>query len=241
MLGMSMGTFAFLMIILAFLSYWGVNAIERKVNKGEMVDPTSKSDLFIITVVAFVVAFLALFMYPQKQTLLQEYKTDKFAEGVSAPKMTVDEQALRLVKKDPRIQMIDLRDLKDFTKLPLPHAIHANPQDFWEENIHKALTMVNKDVIFISYTESDELKAYHLAKELGYDTRSFYVLQGGFEAFNKEILGFVMPAKEPTTRSERDTWRFRAYASKILPVLIKEAKPKKVVIPKVKRALGGCG
>ncbi len=240
-LGMSMGTFAFLIIIVAFLSYWGVNAIERKVNNGETNDPTTKSGMIKITAVAFLVAFLALFMYPRKQALLKAYGTKEFAQNVHPQKMAIDELALRLVKKDPTLQLVDFRDTKDFEKQALPNSLHARVEDFWTDNLRNALSRYDKQIVLISYNEEDETKAYHLAKELGYDTSQFYILEGGCPTFTKEILDFKMPDREPKTRAERDTWRFRAYAAQVLPVLIKEAKPKKVVVPKVKRALGGCG
>ncbi len=239
--GMSMGAFAFLIIIIAFLSYWGVNAVERKINGGNSVDPTSKSALVKITAVAFIVAFTALFMYPRKQALLNEYKTKEFAENVKAQTMDADELALRLVMKDPKLQLIDLRSADEYKKETLPYALNVKPKDFWSDNIKNALNRYDKQVVFFANDETDELKAYHLAQELGFDTSSYYILKGGYKTFAKEILAFVPPAREPKTRAERDTWRFRAYAAKELPAIIKEAKPKKVVIPKVKRALGGCG
>ncbi len=241
MFGMSMGVFAFLIIIIAFLSYWGVNSIERKINGGETVDPTSKSALVKITVVAFVVAFLALFMYPHKQALLNEYNTKAFAENVKAKTIDADELALRLIMKDPKLQLIDLRSADEFKKGTLPYALNVQPKGFWDENIQNALNRYDKQVVFFANDELDELKAYHLAEALGFDTSSFYVLKGGYKTFVKEILAFTPPSKKATTRAEKDTWKFRTYAANVLPKIIKEAKPKKVVIPKVKRALGGCG
>ena len=240
-LGMSMGAFAFLIIIIAFLSYWGVNAIERKVNGGEINDPTSKSGMVKMTAVAFLAAFLALFMYPRKQALLNEYKTDAFAKDVKAKTIDADELALRLIMKDPKLQLIDLRSADEFKKGTLPYALNVKPADFWTDNIKNALSRYDKQIVFFANDDSEALKAYRLAGELGFDTSSYYVLKGGYKTFAKEILGFKKPNKEPKTRAERDTWKFRAYAANVLPQIIKDAKPKKVVIPKAKRALGGCG
>ncbi len=241
MLGMSMGVFAFLIIIIAFLSYWGVNAIESKVNNGVINDPTPKGKLIGITIVAFIVAFSALFMYPYKQALLQAYKTDAFAKNVKAKTIDHDELALRLIMKDPKLQLIDLRSQDEYKKGTLPYALNVKPADFWTDNIKNVLNRFDKQIVFFANDDKEELKAYHLAEELGFDTSSYYILKGGYPAFQKNILGFVKPPQEPKTRAERDTWKFRAYAASVLPKIIKDAKPKKVVIPKAKRALGGCG
>ncbi len=241
LLGMSMGTFAFLIIVVAFLSYWAVLAVERKVNGGETEDPTPKGKLVLITAVAFVVAFTALFMYPRKQALLQEYQSDAFAKNVKAKTIDADELALRLIMKDPKLQLIDLRTADEYKKGTLPYALNIQPKDFWSENIKKALARYDKQIVFFANNEIDELKAYRLVGELGFDMSSIYVLKGGYKTFVNEILGYKPSGKEPKTRAERDTRRFRVYAASVLPQIIKDAKPKKVVAPKAQRALGGCG
>jgi hypothetical protein len=67
-----------------------------------------------------------------------------------------------------------------------------------------------------------------------------FVLQGGLDAFRREILGFEEPKEAPKTLAEEWLVRFRTKAKQEVLELIKENKPKEAPKQKEKRKLGGC-
>ena len=239
-LNISMGFFTFLIILFAFFTYWGVAKIEQKFY-GKTADPTPKGTFWKITAVATVVAIIALFIQPKKTELLSEFAQPDFGKDVKVKTITPDEVAVRLIKGDKTMQFVDLRKPDEFKKLALPFAINAKVTNLCGMHMKNVLNQFGKITIFYANDENFEKKVAVLAMKIGYEPQNLYILKGGFPAFKKNILEFKMPAVLPKDAVARDTYYFRAeFGPKVLEIL-KNSKPRKVVIPKVKRALGGCG
>ena len=75
------------------------------------------------------------------------------------------------------------------------------------------------------------------ANDVGFE--DIYLLKGGLKEFRKNILNFQKP-DGPISPHMHDTYRFRELASKQLPIIIEEAKPKIIEKNVSKRVLGGC-
>ena len=240
-LNISMGLFTFIVIIFAFFTYWAVEKIEIKINNGKSADPTPKSTFVKITGFAVVVAILSLFIPPKKPTTLAEFAKPDFGKNMHINYITPDEVAVRLIKGDKSMQFVDLRLPGEFKKLALPFAVNAKPEQFCQMKMKNVFNAAGKITIIYSNDDNLDRRAAALAAKVGYEPQNIYVLKGGFPAFKKDILDFKVPAVMPTNRMLRTTYLFREeFGPKVLEIL-KNSKPRKVVIPKPKRALGGCG
>ncbi len=241
LLNISMGLFTFIIVIFAFLSYWGVGILERKKNKGESYELTSKSGFFKIFAVAVVVAFLSLFMAPHKQTLLAEFNSVDFGKDANINLISSDEVAVRLLKNDNSLQFIDLRLPNEFTKLALPYALNATPEDFFLPRVSDFINQKQKITIIYGSDEKLAKKVAVLAEKIGYNPNKILVLKGGFDEFMKDIINFEMPKEQPNSKIVQTTYLFRHEYNGRIKEILENSKPKQIVLPKSKRALGGCG
>jgi rhodanese-related sulfurtransferase/uncharacterized membrane protein YiaA len=235
-LNIPLGLFSFLMIIVAFGSYWGVAKIEKRLNNGVAVDPTSKKQLTIITVVALVIGLVAATLQPQKEVLLDKVNDAEYVANFDVKTISSDELALRFLSNDKSFQIIDTRDVKEFSKLTFPNAINLSFEEFFSKSSDRIFNFVGKTNIIVGANDEDSRKGYVLARELGIE--NVIQLKGGFNEFKSEILEFKLP--ENSTAKLTDTERFRKEASAIMPSLIENAKPK-IIKKAPARALGGCG
>jgi rhodanese-related sulfurtransferase len=194
-----------------------------------------------MTVFAVVVAVLALFMPPKKASTLEKFAQPDFGKDMHINYITPDEVAVRLIKGDKTMQFVDLRTPGEFKKLALPFAVNAKPSDFCRMKMKNVFNAYNKITIIYSNDNNLDRRAAALAVTVGYEPQNVFVLKGGFPAFKKDILDFKMPAVMPTNRIVKDTYLFREEFGPQVYKILKNSKPRKVVIPKVKRALGGCG
>jgi rhodanese-related sulfurtransferase len=102
-----------------------------------------------------------------------------------------DEVADMLIKKDPSLQLIDVRSADEFEKFSLPNSINIplvdilNPE--WRDYI-------NQDVrlnVFYSNGTNDANQAWMITRQLGYLNN--YVLQGGVNYWAETIMNPEAP------------------------------------------------
>jgi rhodanese-related sulfurtransferase len=238
-LGMSQSLFAFLMMIIAVGAFWATTFIEKKVN-GEMNPEFNHKKLYYrLTAIAVVIAISAFALPDRKENLLNKINDAKFVTSNEVKLMTTDELAFRIIDDDKNIQIFDLRAKKDFDSLSLPKSNNYTLENLFEKDANKLLSLKNKKNIFIADDEQTAKKGAVLAMKLGFT--DIYILQGGMEQFKKDIINFKL-ISEGTTQSEKDTYRFRIKASKVLPELIQANKEKQKSSGdnKPKRVVGGC-
>jgi len=238
-LGMSQSLFAFLLIFMAVAAFWVTTAIENKVNgisnKGIRI-----SRMYIgLTGIAVLIGLSAFVLPNRKEFMMNELSDSRFLTSHQTEIMTNDELAFRIMDKDQKLQIIDLRSQKEFDSLSLPGSSRFALENLFDKDANNLLSLKDKINVFISNDGQTAKKGAALAKELGYS--DIYVLEGGLDQFKKEILGFKLP-EVSNNGIYSDTYRFRDNASKVLPDLIKENKLKQGAGSKkqVKRVLGGC-
>lgn len=234
-LGTSQGVFAFGMTFMAVGAFWFTTWVEKKVNGTENYELQPKKLYLGLGLTLFVLGLATIFMPEKKTELLADAAT-----AVSSKKIEVtaiDELAFRLLDKDPKLQIIDVRDAKEFQKFNLPNSANMTLAELFGKDAAKILSIKNKHIVFVADNEVDEKKAAYIVEELGY--RNFSILEGGLSLFKKEILEYK-PVGEPTTRQEKDTHKFRQRAVKELPVLIQNAKKSAAPKKKSTRVIGGC-
>lgn len=155
----------------------------------------------------------------------------------SIKQMTSDELAFRLIDKDPKIQIVDLRTEEEFLKLALPGSVNIQLEKLFSKEYFHVLANAHKKKIFIANNEEEAKKAVLLSEKIGYENLSF--LKGGMKEFQTTILAYIPPQK--ILRNDDDANRFRARATIQIAQLIKDAKSGMPKAPKiVKNIAGGC-
>lgn len=237
-LGISESFFAFIMIAMALGSFWGVSLIENKING--IKKPSVRFTPYYIGLGAIgLLIALSAFMFPErKPSLEQEVENPAFLAQDNIPLMTVDEFAYRLMdESDKKIKVFDFRNEKEYSKMSLPKSTVFTVDNLFEKEPAKILNIRHRTNVFVANDELTEKKIAAMAMELGF--KRIKILQGGFEAFNEQILNFKND-KKPQTTEEEYTYRFRTKASKVLPEIIKNSKKAGPVKKKLKRIVGGC-
>jgi rhodanese-related sulfurtransferase len=238
-LGMSQSLFAFLLTIVAVGAFWATTLVEKKVNGVMNPELNHKKMYYSLTAIAVVIAISAFAMPDRKENLLNKVNDAKYVASNDVKLMTSDELAFRIIDDDKNIQIFDMRTKKDFDTLSLPKSDNYTLENLFEKDADKLLSLKNKKNIFIADDELTAKKGAVLAMKLGFT--DIYVLQGGMEEFKRDILYFKFIG-EGNTQSEKDTYRFRTKASRVLFELIQKNKEKHKSSGdnKPKRVVGGC-
>jgi rhodanese-related sulfurtransferase len=153
-----------------------------------------------------------------------------------------------IVKKDPTLQLIDVRSPEEFEKYSLPGAINIPAPDLLSD---KYTDILNQDVrmnVFYSNGSLTANEAWMITRQLGYSNN--FVLEGGLNYWFDAIMN---PQKPATTSPDEEfaKYDFRRSAGQALggggPVQAvqdqstSDAKPAIRPLPKKKkRAAGGC-
>jgi len=237
--GMSQSLFAFLLVFVAVGAFWMTTLIENKVN-GKPNPEFKPAKLYVgLTGLAVIIGLSAFALPDRKEDLIGKVSDKNFIDSSPVKMMTGDELAFRLVDDDPDLQIIDVRTEKEFKEMSLPKSTNFTLQSLFEKEAHLLLTLKGKRNVFIGNNQTESKKAALLALELG--IINVYALEGGLNKFKADILEFTKPGKV-NSRREADTYRFRAKAKEVLPVLINENKLKQIGTIKIKpkRVIGGC-
>jgi sulfur-carrier protein adenylyltransferase/sulfurtransferase len=163
--------------------------------------------------------------------------------------ITPDEVADKIIQKDPSIQLIDVRNPREFDMFSLPGAINIPLQDILSEGNADAVNQATKMNIFYSNGSTEANEAWLLTRQLGYQNN--YVLQGGLNYWMETILNPLKPGSV-ISNDEIAKYDFRKAASMALgggdasaiaPASASSAatpKPGVVPVKKKKKASGGC-
>ncbi len=160
-----------------------------------------------------------------------------------------DEVADKIIQKDPSIQLIDVRNPREFDMFSLPGAINVPLQDILSEGNTDILNQGTRMNIFYSNGSTEANEAWLLTRQLGYQNN--YVLQGGLNFWLETILNPTKPGSV-ISNDEIARYDFRKAASMALgggsvsaiaPASAGSAsapKPGVVPVKKKKKASGGC-
>jgi sulfur-carrier protein adenylyltransferase/sulfurtransferase len=186
---------------------------------------------------------------PQNTTRPYKLTSAQMLEEVTTRTQFISPETLAdmIVKKDPTLQLIDVRSQDEFEKFSLPGAINIPVAELLSE---KYIEIINQDAkmnVFYSNSTVTANEAWMLTRQLGYSNN--YVLEGGLNYWFDAILN---PQKPASTSADEEfaKYDFRMGASQALgggasmakpvegnaPV----AKPAIKALPKKKKAAGGC-
>ena len=152
-----------------------------------------------------------------------------------------------IVKKDPSVQLIDVRNQDEFEKFSLPGAINIPVADLLSDKYADVLNQDVKMNIFYSNGTVNANEAWMITRQLGY--KNNLVLEGGLNYWFEAILN---PQKPASTSPDEEfaKYDFRLSAGKALGggmtvqtspnQITSPAKPAIQSVPKKKKAAGGC-
>ncbi len=206
--------------------------------------------LHYLTLILLLLA-LVIALVPQNTTRPYKLTAEQMLSEIRTGTQFIspDEVADKIIQKDPSIQLIDVRNPREFDMFSLPGAINIPLQDILSENNYDILNQGTRMNIFYSNGSTEANEAWMLSRQLGYQNN--YVLQGGLNYWMETILN---PEKPGNTASNDEIARydFRKAASMALGggdmsaiksvAASASATPKPGVVPvkKKKKASGGC-
>lgn len=237
-LNMSQNIFAFIMVVFALTAFWFASIVENKVNG--VIKPVFRFTPYYLSIGAVgIIMALSAFIFPErKASLTQLVENKEFVQSYNIDMMTVDEFAYQLLdERDAKLQVIDFRNEKDYSKMSLPKSTLFTLDNLFEKEPNKVLSVRHKINVFVADDELTERKMAIIANELGY--KHIKILQGGLNAFNNQILNFK-PIENPKNIDEVYQNRFRTKAAAVIPVLIQNNKSSGPVKKTQKRVVGGC-
>jgi rhodanese-related sulfurtransferase len=204
-----------------------------------------------ILAIPFLILGFVIAMVPQNTTkpykLTSEEVLKEIQEGSKI--VTPDVVADMLVKKDPSLQLIDVRTPAEFEKYSLEGAINIPLSEILSDKWVDVLDQGIKMNVFYSNSTLEANEAWMLTRQYGYQNN--YVLQGGLNYWTETIINPFPPANT-SSDEEIAKYNFRKSAGKALgggdslttaPTSdTKSAGSKPTIAPKKKKkgASGGC-
>lgn len=174
------------------------------------------------------------------QTILAEVKDGSHL-------LTTDVVADMLVKKDPTLQLIDVRSKAEYDQYHLQGAVSVPLDNLLSEEFVSYFDQDMKMNVLYANGTTAASEAWMLLRQQGY--KSIYIMQGGMNYWAETIMN---PSRPAATASDDELARydFRKAAGGVLgggaPVSATAvsapapAAPKAGAAPKKKRAAGGC-
>ena len=158
-----------------------------------------------------------------------------------------DEIADMIIKEDPSLQLIDVRNADEFEKFSLPGAMNIPLADILSEDWQAYIDQDVKINIFYSNGTLKSDNAWMITRQLGYENN--YVLLGGLNYWVETIMDPAVPGNT-SPNEEFAKYDFRKGAGMALggsaasvSQSTSSSKPPMPIIrskPKKKRVQGGC-
>lgn len=249
-LGLSQGLFALMLIVVAVGAFIATTIIEKK------VDPNGPAKSFnllhhrLAGTAVVIVGIALLFMPDYKERVMNEVSEPDFLRTFPVKEMSADELAFRIIDRDPKISIIDIRTPEQFAVMMLPGSVNIEAKQFFQKEFSEVLGLRHKQKVIVAGTEKEARTAAAIAERLGYE--NFSVLCGGLPNLQHSILErkngvnedrceFVSKSSVSDVRQTIDTERWRSKASGTLSAMIQSAKSTTVKPAKlVKKVAGGC-
>ena len=206
--------------------------------------------LHYLTMVLLILA-LVIALVPQNTTRPYKLTAEELLAEIRTGTQFIspDEVADKIIRKDPSIQLIDVRNPREFDMFSLPGSINIPLQDLLAEKNVDLLNQGSKMNILYSNGSTEANEAWLLTRQLGYQNN--YVLQGGLNYWTETI---VNPQKTGgvISNDEIAKYNFRhaaslslggGDASSAVPAASSAGstpKPGVVPVKKKKKASGGC-
>ncbi len=240
-LGLSQGLFAFLLIAVAIAAFAVTTVIEKKVAGEAAPSREFPTRRHLAAGAALVAIGLVLLVLPDRKTsMIARASAPAFLAAHPAETMEIDELAYRLVDRDPRVQVVDIRPAAAFARQALPGAKNVPVQEFFGQDAMAVLSPRHVKKVIVAEAEAEAHAASLLMRDLGYENA--VVLKGGFPAFQAAYLSAPAGgAPAEFGRWAADVSRFREQARGDILQMIASQKAEAPKAPKPQRKIaGGC-
>lgn len=252
-LGMSQGTFAFMLIIAAIVAFIATSRIEKRVMDKYNFDTIRNGKLnpAFASVILFVLGLVVLFIPENKKLDTAEISPKELVTDLTGTQRFIspEETAFYIIDNTQNYKLIDVRPATEYKIFSLPGAISMPIDKFTDESSIKSLNPDNekagmKKILYSNGNIASD-KVWMIMKREGYD--NFYVLDGGLNKFVETFFmntDTIMPKKVKLASVQKDyDKRFKVEAKKYFSGMKKKVTksadaPAPVV--KVARASGGC-
>jgi rhodanese-related sulfurtransferase len=238
-LGISQGLFVFALIVVAVVAFAVTTMIEKRVNPEDAPSLRFKwTKHFAAGAMVIIIGAIILFLPDRKTELIGKVSTDEYQKDHFAPVMETDELAFRIVDRETRIQIIDVRSAEEYSRLALPGSKNVAIRDFFSKESSPYFSQRHVKKVVVGDDEGQARIACGLLHELGYE--NIAILRGGMAAFSNT---FLQPSVfVPTgSRWDADVRQFREQARTTIQKMIEGGKKQGAKEPKkAKKIQGGC-
>ncbi|RQW00795.1 sulfurtransferase [bacterium] len=237
-LGLPLGVFALLMIVVAIVAFAVTTKIEKRNN------PNAPSMKFhavphrLGAAALLLTGVILLFVTDHKADLIAKATDADFQSKQQFERIAVDDLAFRLIDKHPSFQLIDVRPPEEYSAFALPRSTNIQLRELFGRDWKSILSKRHVTKIMVADSEADERAAYLLLKRLGYENLA--ILEGGLGGFKSQILDGHEFASTGG-RWDKDVREFRAQARTEIAQMIEDNKNAATkVIKKKRKIVGGC-
>ncbi len=183
-----------------------------------------------------------LFLHKEKE--YEQIKPEELLWDIIQPTryVTTDQVAKMIIAKDPTLELVDVRDSKQFEKFSLPNAVNVPLSDILKPESQDYFGLPGVKVVFFSNDDITADQAWVITKRMGYNDT--YVMKGGLNCWIETIIQPKEP-EETAPYTEFEKYQFRKGAQMYFTGAKVESSAKKTEV-KVRRrkktsvAAGGC-
>ena len=201
----------------------------------------NKNYIFL-TILMLALAVGTLFLNKEKE--YEQIKPEELLWDIIQPTryVTTDQVAKMIIAKDPTLELVDVRDAKQFEKFTLPNAVNVPLADILKPENQDYFGLPGVKVVFFSNDDITADQAWVITKRMGYNET--YVMKGGLNRWIETIIQPKEP-EETAPYTEFEKYQFRKGAQMYFTGAKVESKVKKAKV-KVRRrkktsvASGGC-
>jgi rhodanese-related sulfurtransferase len=200
---------------------------------------------YYIAVVLLVGLGLVLVLLPPKKTY-DDLKPEELLQQLTSPSRFVspDDVADRIIKKDPSLLLVDVRNPEQYLEYSLPGALNIPIQDIFQPEQEDFFAQQGLQFIFFSNGDILADQAWILCKRKG--MKNIFVMKGGL---NEWFSSFFLLQPPPETASGEDIalYQFRSGVRQFFTggeteTVVKPDVEKITVAPRAKKSAveGGC-
>ncbi len=239
MLGLSDGVFVLLLVLAAVGVFAAGARVEKRVARAAAPATAFSRGKHLAAAGALVAAAIVAALLPGREArLVARVTAPGYVPRHAVKAMTPDELAFRIVDRDPRLRVVDLRPESARRDQPLPGAIPFDSHELLGRPARETFGGRGVKKVLVGSDEPEARTAAYLLSETGFENLA--ILAGGFGAFQREILTPGSPV-EGGGRYADVVLRFRGEARATLAQRILEEKQSAPAAPKPARVIkGGC-
>jgi len=158
---------------------------------------------YIFLAVLMVSLAAGLLVLPERENYVQIAPEDLMWEAVQPTKyFTADQVAMMIIEGDPTLELIDVRDTKDFDAFSLNNAINIPLDSLLSPNYEDYLGIEDMNVVFYANDNIKADQAWIIGRRMGY--QSLYIMKGGLNSWVECIINPQIPNEdEPLSAFEQ--------------------------------------